>query len=96
MPSPVGMDARVDQLLTNMSIGYRNGLYIADTIFPLCPVEQQSAIVPKFDQSHWFRDAAHLRAPGTPSRGGGWTVDKSDTYFCHRYSYRDVSEEDYR
>lgn len=95
MPQPTGRDLHVDTLLTNLSIGYRNAAYIADDIFPTVNVMKQSDIIPAYDQSHWFRDDAKLRAPGTRSQGGGWAVDKTATYFCHRYSYRhEISDED--
>lgn len=95
MSNPTPGDLHVDVPLTQMSIGYRNPAYIADQIFPIVSVNKQSNIVPKYDQSHWFRDDAKLRARGTESEGGGWTVDTSDTYFCHRYSYhKEISDED--
>ena len=80
-------DVHVDQLLTNMSIGYKNDLYIADSIAPIVQVRRQSDIIPKYDQSHWFRNQAALRAPGTMSQRGGFTVDTSATYYCPRYSF---------
>jgi hypothetical protein len=43
--------------------------------------------VPRYDQSHWFRNLAHLRAPGTPSLRSGFTVDNTLTYFCNRHSF---------
>src|SRR5689334_11777367 len=82
-------DLHVDQLLTNLSISYTNADYIADQIFPVVPVNKQSDIVPKYDQSHWFRNLATPRAPGTKSTGSGFTVDLTDKYFCLRYSFRD-------
>ena len=88
MPQPSSLDLHVDQLLTSMSIGYKNDTYIADSLFPMIPVNRQSNIVPKYNQSHWFRDDARMRAPGTKSEGGGFTVDTTDKYFCDRYSYR--------
>lgn len=81
-------DLHIDQLLTNVSLMYRNQTYIADQIFPTVPVVKQSNKLVKYDQSHWFRDDAKLRAPGTKSQGGGWTVDTSALYFCDRFSYR--------
>ena len=87
MPLPTSRDVHVDQLLTNVSIAYSNQSYIADEIFPLVPVRKQSDIVPKYDQSHWFRDEAKLRAPGTYSVEGGYSVDTSDTYYCPRFSF---------
>tara|TARA_Y100000310_G_scaffold98201_1_gene95941 strand:- start:29423 stop:30355 length:933 start_codon:yes stop_codon:yes gene_type:complete len=78
----------VNALLTNISIGYRNQAYIADQLFPIVRVNKQADIVPKYGQSHWFRDNAKVRAPGTKSEGGGYAVDTSDSYFCNRWSRR--------
>ena len=89
MPGPLASDLHVDQMLTNMSIGYSNPAYISDQVFPILNVNKQSDIVPKYDQSHWFRDGANLRLPRTKSTGGGWSIDKTDTYYCARYSFRD-------
>lgn len=87
MPQPTNADVHNDQLLTNISIAYTNPAYIADQVFPVVMVNKQSGLVPKYDQSHWFRDSAQLRAPGTRSRRGGFTVTKTDTYYCPRYSF---------
>lgn len=88
MAQPAVSDLHVDTLLTNLSIAYKNMNYIADQIFPIVPVKKQSDIVPKYNQSYWFRDDARLRAPGTKSAGGGYTVDLTQHYYCDRYSYR--------
>jgi len=94
MPNPLPSTLHVDQLLTNISIAYKNPEYIADQIFPIVPVQKQSDIIPQYDQSHWFRDEAKLRAPGTKSAGGGWKVTTSAKYFCDRYSIRkEISDE---
>lgn len=85
---PTPQDLHVNALLTSLSIGYTNPAYIADKMFPIVGVNKQSDIVPKYDQSHWFRDNAKMRAPGTRSEGGGFTVDTSDSYFCNRWSRR--------
>lgn len=96
MPQPVGSDLHVDQLLTNISVAYRNNNYIADTIFPIVPVQKQSDIIPQYDQSPWYRDEAELRAPGTKSHGGGYTVDVTNTYYCPRFSYRKEIADEHR
>lgn len=100
---PTAQQVHVDQLLTNLSIGYRNKSYIADQIFPVVPVTKQSNIIPNYDQSHWFRNDATQRRAGSKSARGGWTVDNSKTYFAQRYSFgheiddetRDNSDEPY-
>lgn len=78
-------DRHVDRPLTNMSIGYKNGMYIAEQILPVVLVKNRSDIVPKYDQSHWFRGVAHRLAPMEAPRTSGYTVDLTDTYFCHKY-----------
>jgi hypothetical protein len=87
MAEVTSRDVHVDMLLTNMSIGYKNDLYIADSIAPIVPVRRQSDIIPRYDQSHWFRNQAQIRAPGTLSERGGFTVDNTMTYYCPRYSF---------
>ena len=85
--NPTANSLHVDSLLTNMSIGYKNLSYIADEAFPIVPVMKQSDIIPQFDQSHWFRDLAVVRAPGTKSQRAGWKVTTDDTYYCKRFSF---------
>src|SRR6516162_6188149 len=87
MPGPLQDSLRVDPLLTNVSIAYTNTAYVADQVFPIVPVEMQAGIVPKYNQSHWFRDTAQLRAPGTASVRGGFKVDITDKYYCPRFSW---------
>lgn len=97
MPTmPTSRDLHVDQLLTNVSIGYKNSLYIEPEVFPELGVQKRSDIVPKYDQSPWFRNLAAIRAPGTKSQGGGFSVDNTDTYFAHRYSFRFEVDDDTR
>ena len=79
-------DLHVDRLLTQISIGYGNQTYIADQIFPVVRVAKQSDKYIVYDQSHWFRNEARLRAPLTASQRGGWTYSNA-AYYCDRYSY---------
>lgn len=95
MANATGRDLHVDKLLTQLSLAYRNPSYIADQIFPIVTVMKQSDKLVKYDKSHWFRDEAKLRAPGTKSQGGGWSVDTTATYFADRFSYRhEISDDD--
>lgn len=87
MSQPTARDLHVDKLLTNMSIGYKNSVYIADQVFPIVTVAKQSDIIPKYDQSHWFRNLARKRAPGSKSQRSGFSTDVTDKYFCDRQSF---------
>lgn len=78
-------DVHVNSLLTNMSIAYVNEMYIAERIFPSVLVNKQSDYIPKYDQSHWFRDEAKkLNNTEAPPKGG-YEVNTADTYFCDLY-----------
>ncbi len=85
MPLPTSRDVHVDQMLTNVSVAYKNASYIADEAFPLLPVQKQSNIIPSYDQSYWFRDEAKMAGPGTEIAVADYAVTTSDTYFCHRH-----------
>lgn len=93
---PVARDLYVDQLLTNIVLGYQYPLFIADAFAPLVQVTKDSGIIPAMVQSPWFRDSAQLRAPGTPSVGHGFGTDLSATYTCRRYSFRHEIDDDTR
>jgi hypothetical protein len=90
-------DLHVDGLLTNISLGAYNApsRYIAREIAPVVPVAKQSDIVPKYDQSHWFRNEARPRAPGEASHRGGWATDLTNTYYAKRVSYgHEISDDE--
>jgi len=92
---PQGPDLHVDALATEFSIGYSNTDFIVDQISPEVNVNKRSGKYATYDQSHWFRDEAKKRAPGTKSEGGGWSVTTSSTFYCDRYSFRhEISDED--
>ena len=86
MPQPTAQQVHVDQLLTNLLIGYKNAQYIADDAAPILPVDKQTNIIPRANQSAYFRDDAKIRAAGTKSQRSGFTYDNTMTYFCPRYS----------
>lgn len=89
-------ELRYDKYLTGVSIKYSNLTYIADQIFPIVSVNERSGLVPRFQRSHWYRDEAKPRAPGSRSEGGSWSVDDPLTYYCKRYSYRSEIDDEER
>lgn len=84
MPLPSSRDVHVDQLLTNVSIAYKNQSYIADEAFPLLPVQKQSNIIPSYDKSYWFRDEVRVGGPGAEIPVSEYAVTTTDTYYCLR------------
>jgi hypothetical protein len=79
-------DVYYDQWLTNISIGYQNPDYIVPQIVQVVPVDKPTGLIPRYNQSDWFRNQANRRAPGTLSRRGGFTVDQG-VYSVVRDSY---------
>lgn len=80
---PGSGDVHVNALLTNMSIGWGNELYIAEGIFPNVLVNKRSDIVPKYLQSDWYRRRGKYLGEREPAPVGGYRVDTTDTYFCN-------------
>lgn len=80
-------DAYVDQLLSGISISYKNPLYIAREIFPMSPVRRQTGFVPRYQQSDWFRNLASARGVGTRSNRSSFTIDNTMTYACKWASF---------
>lgn len=93
---PGANDVHVDRLLTQMSIGYQNAIYIAQRIAPVVLVDRQSDIVPKYDQSHWFRNEAVKLASTDAPPAGGYEVDTTDKYFCELYGIGHLIADDAR
>jgi hypothetical protein len=76
MPQPTPGDAHVNVPLTNISVAFLQSAqgFVADDVFPVVPVEQQSNLYYQFTKEDFFRDEAKLRAPATESAGGGFTL----------------------
>jgi hypothetical protein len=94
--NPTQRDLHVNRPLTTISVGYKNDIYVADDLFLPVNVMKRSDIVPKYTKSDWFRNKAEVRAPGTKSRGSGFRVETTDTYWCPRYSFRFEIDDDTR
>ena len=92
--SPLAGDVHVNVPLTNFAQRF---LQAADTFiglraFPNLPVAKQSDLYYTFDRNDFLRDEAELRADGTESAGGGFTMG-TDPYFCHVYAFhKDVTD----
>lgn len=88
-------DLHVDSWLTQMTVGYKNPVYIADDVFPIIPVQRQSNLIPRYDQSPWFRNQAHNRAPGTIPHRDGFGVSTA-LYSCLQYAFGYEIPDEYR
>jgi hypothetical protein len=87
--NPTQGDVHVNAPLTNISIAYMQDQsnFVADKIFPNIPVGKQSDRYYTYDRGYFNRDEMELRAPGTESAGGKYTVDSTPTYFCDVFAF---------
>ena len=83
---PTPDDVHKDSFLTNLSVGYKNPMFVADMVFPNVPVLKQSDYYYKFLKGAWFRNEAEIRGPGARAARGGYPVT-SGTYNCQERAF---------
>jgi hypothetical protein len=85
MGSSTGRDLHIDQVLSQMAMGYRPSGFIADMIFPTVNVQKQSDLYMVYNRGDRTRVEDTTRAPGTLARRV--TEDTgSATYFAKNYA----------
>ena len=77
--SPDLSDVHIDVPLTNLSISYRNPMYIGRQAVPTVPVVRESDKYYIFDRDSWLRDEAKIVSVGTRPPRGTYTTS-SDNY----------------
>jgi hypothetical protein len=95
MPQPTQVDVHVDAILTNLSVAYiqKKSNFIAQTVFPVVPVEKQSDKYFIYNKADWFRDEAELRADATESAGSGYSLSQ-DNYYADVYAlHKDIGDQ---
>lgn len=85
MPQPGVGDVHVKSLLSNVSVQFKNPIYIAESIAPTVLVAKQADYVAVYTKSFWARSVAKKTAPMEPAPIGGYEVEY-DTYFCEERS----------
>lgn len=88
-------DVHINAALTQISVAYQQdeSVYVADKVFPMIGVQNQSDLYWRFSKSDFFRDEARKRAPGTESAGGGFTTSQS-TYSAEVWAFhQDVPDQ---
>lgn len=85
MGAATGRDLHIDQLLSEMAMGYRPEGFIADMIFPTVNVQKQSDLYVVFDRADRTRVEETLRAPGTLARRVTEQTG-SASYFARNYA----------
>jgi len=82
---------QIDPILTNLSIAYRNLVFIAGRVFPIIPVGTEEGRFFVFGKER-FEVPESKRAPRTESREIPWTVTE-DSYACEEYALHDLIDD---
>lgn len=78
---PTYQQVHIDVALTNISVAYTPGGYIADQVFPIIPVTNISNKFFVYTKADWLRLETGLRAPGTRAARGDYAISTC-LYFC--------------
>lgn len=81
MPGPTYQQVHTDTPLTNISVAYTPGMYIADQLFPNVPVVKISGKYFIYTKGDFLRREAQVRAPGTRAARGDYGLSSSP-YNC--------------
>lgn len=81
-----GGNVHIDQVLTNISIGWGNQGLVAEQLFPVVPVRKQSDKYYTFGREAWLPEAGDYRAPGTEANEIPGLTLSTDTYYAQEHS----------
>lgn len=84
--TPTRHQVHIDAAMSNISIAYRNELYIAEQVFPNVPVRHQSDKYFVFDKASWFRDEAGVRPPGARAPRVDYALKAAGPYATLEYA----------
>lgn len=85
--SPTGSGGtHIDQILTQISLGFPNNAFVGEALFPVVTVKKQSDKYYVFGREAWLAETSDYRAPGTEANEiPGFTVSQ-DTYYAQEHA----------
>lgn len=86
MSKPTYQQVHTDTPLTNISVAYTPGQYIAGEVSPGLKVEKISGKYFTYTKADWLRNEADVRAPGTRAVRGGYGTSTT-LYTCVEYAF---------
>lgn len=92
---PSRADVHVDRPLTNISLAFLQSAdgFVADSVFPIVPVQRQSDKYFTYDRGMFNRDEMQLRAPGTESAGANYKLS-TDSYGAEVWAlHKDIPDQ---
>lgn len=96
MPQPNVKELIVAGPLQEISLQYRNMMYVGDRVFPLIDTGDPKAKIARYLKGAWFRDEAGIRGPGSRANRGGYPVDFIDIATKEYAFAKEVTDEDRR
>ncbi|MGE5570117.1 MAG: hypothetical protein ACM3S5_13865 [Rhodospirillales bacterium] len=83
----------IDKALTDFSVAYSNGVYVAERVAPVVLVDYQTDKYFVHGKNR-FKVMNDMRAPGTPANPSHWELS-NDSYYCQGHALKDsVAPED--
>jgi len=76
----------IDQVLTNISVGWQNEGLVAEQLFSRVGVRKQADKYYTFGREAWLPEAGDLRAPGTEANEIPGVAVSTDTYYAQEHA----------
>jgi hypothetical protein len=91
--NPTLYDIKVDPILSNVSVAYKNDEFIAEQVFPVLPTKTISGKYFTYDNSG-FRKEQSLRAMGAPSKEVGYGLTQSTAFVCKDHALKEITPDE--
>jgi hypothetical protein len=85
-PPTGSSNIHIDQVLTNISVGWENVGLVADRLFPTVVVRKQADKYYTFGREAWLPESGDFRAPGTEANEIPGMGVSLDTYYAQEHS----------
>jgi hypothetical protein len=93
MSKPTYQQVHIDVALTNISIAYRPGGFIAEQVFPTVPVKNITGKYFIYTKADWLRREADVRAPGARAARGDFGLSTGNYTCVERAMAKGVPDE---
>jgi hypothetical protein len=85
--NPTGSgNVHVDQVLTQISLGWPNNGLVGEALFPVVPVRKQSDKYYVFGREAWMPETSDYRAPGSEANEIPGMTLSTDTYYAQEHA----------
>jgi len=87
MYNPTGSgNQHIDQVLSNISVGWTNNGLVAERLFPVVKVRKQADKYYTFGREAWLPESGDYRAPGTEANEIPGVAVSLDTYYAQEHA----------